>query len=157
SDRYSLVVSIGWAVVLAGVFLNIWPDLRGRRLLLISLAILIPTLSLMSYGEIFVLRNSTRLFPHILAHFPVQERLRLTRVDFYSRLGRAHEQHGELSEAEQALQTAVRLQPEFAPGHYQLGGVLKAAGDPDGAKASFQTAWRLDPSLLPPFNDLGVA
>ena len=145
SDRYSLVVSIGWSILLGGLFAEVWPRLQARRALIFVLALLLPTLGLMSYRQTLVWRTSTALFQHILAHLPDEPRLVAGRGDFYSRLARAHEQHGELVDAAQALRAAVRLRPDFALGQYQLGDILAAAGDPDAARASYEQAQRLDP------------
>ena len=157
SDRYSLVVTIGWAIVLGGLFAKIWPNPQARRVLLVALVFLLPTLGVLSYRQMFVWRTSPALFQHILAHLPDEPRLTVARVDFYGRLARAYEQHGELNEAVAAQKAALRLDPNFPEGHYRLAGILSAAGDVDAAAASYQTASRLDATLLPPFNDLGVA
>jgi tetratricopeptide (TPR) repeat protein len=157
SDRYSMLVGIGWSILLAGLFATLWPRLEVRRVLILVLALLLPMLCLISYRQSFVWQTSTSLFRHIIAHLPEEPRLAVGRLDFYNRLARAHQQRGELADAAQPLRAAIRLRPDFAQGHYQLGEILAAAGDPDTAKACYERALRLDAGLPPVFNDLGVA
>ena len=72
----------------------------------------------------------------------------------YYNLGRAYAQVNKLREAEDALRTALRLDPRLAAAHYQLGVVLTSAGRREDAKASFRQARDLEPSS--PFGQAAV-
>jgi Tfp pilus assembly protein PilF len=63
----------------------------------------------------------------------------------YHNLGWAYYNLDRLAEAEEALKTALRLDPEFASAHYHLGLVLLKAGRRDEARAAFVRARDLAP------------
>lgn len=54
------------------------------------------------------------------------------------------------SEAEGHLREALRLDPNLAPAHFQLGNLLEDSGRTKEAISQFQTATRLDPSYAEP-------
>jgi len=72
----------------------------------------------------------------------------------YYNLGRAYAQLGKMSEAEDALRTAIQLEPKLGAAYYQLGVVLAATDRKDEAKASFRRARDLDPAS--PFGQAAV-
>ena len=45
---------------------------------------------------------------------------------------------------------AFKVNPNYAPAHFNLGLLLRAAGDTAGAQQELATAQRLDPKLVPP-------
>ena len=157
TDRYSLVASIGWSILLAGTFVRFWPQLQARRVLLAALAVLLPTLGVMSYRQCFVWQTSTGFFRHILASWKDDPKLARPRLTINLRLAQAHMDHGEFASAAEVLRQVIRDNPDFPGGHQQLGRCLTLAGDLEGARASYKEAARLNPSLLPLLNDVGVA
>ena len=60
-------------------------------------------------------------------------------------LGRAMLDRGQITEAQAALEKAVKLSPESIAAWYDLGRVHAAAGRPDQANDCFETAIQLDP------------
>ncbi len=50
---------------------------------------------------------------------------------------------------------AIRLKPDYAEAHFNLGNALTAKGDPDGAIASFRAAIRLEPDYAEAHCNLG--
>jgi tetratricopeptide (TPR) repeat protein len=70
-----------------------------------------------------------------------------TSVDHLRLLGRALRMQSRLEDAQQALRSALQLQPDFAPLHEDLGDVLAALGHLEAAASSFQSALRLDARL----------
>ena len=69
------------------------------------------------------------------------------------RLGRS----GRWQEAVDALQKAVRLNPDSAETHYALANALQASGQIEQAIESYWRAIDLNPNLVEALNDLGVA
>jgi type IV pilus assembly protein PilF len=64
----------------------------------------------------------------------------------YYNLGRAYAQLKRLKEAEEALRTAIRLDPKLTAAHYQLGVVLTASDRREEAKAEFRRVRDLEPA-----------
>jgi type IV pilus assembly protein PilF len=64
----------------------------------------------------------------------------------YYNLGRAYAQIKKYPEAEEALRTAIQLQPTLGAAYYQLGVVLATTGRQEDAKSAFRKARDLDPS-----------
>lgn len=64
----------------------------------------------------------------------------------YYNLGRAYAQTGKGQEAEEALRTAIQLDPKLGAAYYQLGLVLVSAARQDEAKAAFRQARDLEPT-----------
>ena len=68
----------------------------------------------------------------------------------YFNLGSAVEQQGRLDEAEALYQEALRLDPQYAKPHYQLGLLHEGRGERDAAAreyGAFLRLWREDPRL----------
>ncbi|HEV8437312.1 MAG TPA: tetratricopeptide repeat protein [Methylomirabilota bacterium] len=72
----------------------------------------------------------------------------------YYNLGRAYGLAGKLPEAEEALRTAIRLDPKLAAAYYQLGVVLTTGGRREEAKGAFRRARDVDPAS--PFGQAAV-
>jgi Flp pilus assembly protein TadD len=54
------------------------------------------------------------------------------------------------TDAEQQFRESVRLKPDYAAAHYNLGLALQATGDDTGAEKAFARATELDPALKHP-------
>jgi type IV pilus biogenesis/stability protein PilW len=72
----------------------------------------------------------------------------------YYNLGRAYAQIKKYPEAEEALRTAIQLQPTLGAAYYQLGVVLLSTGRPEEAKGALRRARDLDPAS--PFGQAAV-
>lgn len=72
----------------------------------------------------------------------------------YYNLGRAYAQISKFQEAEEALRTAIQLQPKLPASYYQLGVVLTRTDRQEEAKAAFRRARDLDPAS--PFGQAAV-
>ncbi len=62
-----------------------------------------------------------------------------------------------LEEAAASYRQALRLKPDYAEAHNNLGVVLKELGQLDEAVASYQQALRLKPDYAQAHNNLGIA
>jgi tetratricopeptide (TPR) repeat protein len=67
------------------------------------------------------------------------------------------QRQGALKEAADEYRAVLRLAPDYAEAHANLGAVLARAGRIDEAIASYETALRLDPKLTPVLINLGLA
>ncbi|EEF58501.1 tetratricopeptide repeat protein [Pedosphaera parvula] len=157
SDRYSLVVSIGWSILLSALLAKLWAHLRLRQLLLGASTVTLLLFASMSYQQTFMWQTSVGFFQAILRPWKDEPKLASARLNLQMRLAQAHVDHGQFTNAVEVLREAIQIKPAFAEGHHQLGNALKETGDLDGASASYAEAMRLAPDLMPSLNDLGVA
>ena len=65
----------------------------------------------------------------------------------YQRRQRAPAPTGDLDGAIAEYRTALRLRPDYATAHHNLGDALRAKGDLDGAIAEYRTAVHLQPDF----------
>ncbi|QSJ16567.1 tetratricopeptide repeat protein [Nostoc sp. UHCC 0702] len=101
------------------------------------------------------LQNSQQAIYHYQAaiKLPIYPMLKL---GAYNNLGNLLKASGNLNGAKTAYETALKIDPDFAAGHYNLGMILKALGLLTDAIASYQKAIRLNPSYAEAYQNLGV-
>ena len=87
-----------------------------------------------------------------------QARLRRDPEDHESRTGLAvrYMEVGQVALAEQELREALRLAPDFADAHYNLGSVLQAQGSVRQAMGAYRRAISIDPTYSEAHNNLGA-
>lgn len=68
----------------------------------------------------------------------------------------ALQQQGKLEEAAAEYRALLKLKPDYAEAHANLGVVLARLNHYDGAAASYETALRLNPKLTPILLNLGI-
>ncbi|MEG4214054.1 tetratricopeptide repeat protein [Microcoleus sp. Pol14C6] len=75
----------------------------------------------------------------------------------YNNLGNLFKDEGDLKSAEKAYKAALKIDPNFAVGHYNLGLTLKAAGNLADAIAYYRQAIKIDPEHAEAHQNLAVA
>jgi len=75
----------------------------------------------------------------------------------YNNLGNLLKEEGDLKAAEKAYKAALKIDPNFAAGHYNLGLTLKAAGNLADAIAYYRQAIKLAPEHAEAHQNLAVA
>ncbi len=75
----------------------------------------------------------------------------------YNNLGNLFKDEGDLKSAEKAYKAALKIDPNFAAGHYNLGLTLKAAGNLADAIAYYRQAIKIDPEHAEAHQNLAVA
>jgi glycosyltransferase involved in cell wall biosynthesis len=81
----------------------------------------------------------------------------MLKLGAYNNLGSLFKEAGDLKNAKMAYGMTIRIDPNFAAGHYNLGLVLKAMGLFMDAIASYQKAIQLNPNYADAYQNLGVA
>jgi tetratricopeptide (TPR) repeat protein len=157
SDRYSLVVGLGWALVLGRALCQVWPRRPARQTLLTAVALLLLALGLLSYRQTFLWQTGPGFFYQLLVQLDDNPKFLPQRLALELRLAQAYRERHKLADAAATLLTALRLEPDLAAAHQLLGQTLLEAGDLDGAKSSLHEAARLDPAYVSWLNDLGAA
>lgn len=80
----------------------------------------------------------------------------ILKLGAYNNLGNLLKAAGDLKNARKAYQTTLKIDPNFASGHYNLGMTLKALGLFTDAIACYQKAIKLNPSYAEAYQNLGV-
>ncbi len=80
----------------------------------------------------------------------------MLKLGAYNNLGNLLKASGDLKSAKTAYETALRIDPSFAAGHYNLGMTQKALGLFTEAIASYQQAIALNPNYAEAYQNLGV-
>jgi glycosyltransferase involved in cell wall biosynthesis len=75
----------------------------------------------------------------------------------YNNLGNLLKDEGDLANAEKAYKAALKIDPNFAIGHYNLGMTLKAGGNLVDAIAYYRQAIKIDPEHAEAHQNLAVA
>jgi glycosyltransferase involved in cell wall biosynthesis len=75
----------------------------------------------------------------------------------YNNLGNLLKDEGDLTSAEKAYKAALKIDPNFAVGHYNLGLTLKAGGNLADAIAYYRQAIKIDPEHAEAHQNLAVA
>jgi tetratricopeptide (TPR) repeat protein len=75
----------------------------------------------------------------------------------YNNLGNLLKDEGDLTNAEKAYKAALKIDPNFAVGHYNLGMTLKAGGNLVDAIAYYRQAIKIDPEHAEAHQNLAVA
>lgn len=94
-----------------------------------------------------------------MAHYTAALKLHIypmLKLGAYNNLGNLLKAAGDLKYAKAAYETALRIDPNFAAGHYNLGMTFKALGLFNEAIASYQQAIKLNPNYAEAYQNLGV-
>ncbi len=95
-----------------------------------------------------------------IAHYSAAIKLHIypmLKLGAYNNLGNLLKAEGDLKNAKTAYETALRIDPSFAAGHYNLGMTFKALGLLNEAIASYTQAIKLNPNYAEAYQNLGVA
>jgi glycosyltransferase involved in cell wall biosynthesis len=80
----------------------------------------------------------------------------ILKLGAYNNLGNLLKAAGDLNTAKKAYQATLKIDPNFATGHYNLGMTLKALGLLTDAIACYQKAIKLNPRYAEAYQNLGV-
>ncbi len=80
----------------------------------------------------------------------------ILKLGAYNNLGSLLKSLGDLQSAKSAYEMTIRIDPNFAVGHYNLGMTLKAMGKFTDAISSYQRAVQLNPKYASAYQNLGV-
>ena len=79
-----------------------------------------------------------------------RERMNVQAATLATNTGARQLREGDLNGGIEQFRAALKMAPNFAPAHYQLGLALRQKGNLAQASAEFQKAHQLDPHLKPP-------
>jgi len=152
ADRYTYLPSIGLFIVLAWGAVDLLSKIPGARYIFVGGApVVLAVLFILTRHQLGYWKDGETLFKHTIA---VTDNNYLA----YSALGTSFEdddQHAQ--EALQFCAEAVRMEPDFPEGQYNLGTLLLTAGKTDEAIQHLQSALKANPRFADAENNLGKA
>ncbi len=157
ADRYSLMVDIGWSVLLGGLLVKAWPRRNARVFLLTVTIIMICGLGALSRQQEGLWQTNIGFFRTMIARLQNEPMLDSYRLEFYVRLAASYDERGDPAAAAETLRSAIGIWPNASKPYRFLGYTLEKNGDLDGAQTNLLAAVQRDPASLPTLNDLGVA
>ena len=150
ADRYTYFPSIGLSLAVAWLVPELLPAGSLRKWVLPSASVAaLAFFAVTAYGQIGYWTDSVTLFGHALAS---------TEDNAFTRylLGTASVNRGDLQEGVADLESAVRLDPQDAPYHFNLANALKRVGRTDEAADHYRAALALDARNADAHNNLGL-
>jgi tetratricopeptide (TPR) repeat protein len=142
SDRYSIIVSILWSVLMAAWLAYPKTKTVPRRISIILTSIIIVILGFLTFQQTLIWTNSKTLFTHIiktLGNDPY-------RSDIYWRLGTVYVMEGNVDEGIKYCTKAVEIEPANLNAQNALGSMLIRKNKPEEALGHFNVALLIDPS-----------
>ena len=173
SDRYSLVVSVTWSILLAAGLAN--PKMRAiPRMIVLTLAIWSITIfGAWTYHQSRVWTNSVTLFSHMIRTLGDDP----YRSDIHWRLGAILVEEGDTAAARKHFEQTLDLMPHHTLASFHLGRLLESQGQlqeavshyhragaaqlkvgwTEQAISTYQSLLRIQPDSALAHNELGVA
>lgn len=122
ADRYSLIVSICWSVLLAACLANPKTPRPLRSVLVVLSIVTVTALGLLSFRQTRIWNNSTALFEHTLRTLGDDP----YRGDIHCRLGIVMAEQGNSNQAIQHFQQTLQIMPDHPVAKYQLDVALQS-------------------------------
>jgi tetratricopeptide (TPR) repeat protein len=151
ADRYTYLPQIGLLVAIAWSLWDLTRALSAQKILLSGAAIIaIATLSILSWKQTRHWRDTETLWRHTLAVTPESDVA-------HAGLGGILFVRGQIEEAIQQYESALRLRGGNTAAHFGLGRALAAKQKTDAAIFHFEKALEIQPDYIGASNDLGIA
>ncbi len=124
SDRYSLIESVCWTVLLAAALWQLWEQAAWRKAIVTVSFLLLGLLSYLSFQQTRIWLNRFAFFDRALETLGTNPYA----YHIHSAAGLHYFNRGDFLQAERHLQAAVHLNPEKAAVHFSLAQVLYREG-----------------------------
>jgi lipoprotein NlpI len=153
NDRYSLLVSVLFSVLVAALLASPRMTTWLRNAAFVISAMVIASLGTLAFRQTYVWHDSVTLFEHMISTLGNDPYA----ADPHYRLGSLFVKQGRTDEAISHFEQAIRIKPDYADAHYNLGFSYGALGRYQDAIESYQQAIRIKPDYADAHNNLGVA
>ena len=155
ADRYAYVPLIGIFIIVAWGLPELMAKWHHRdKVLTIATGVLIPTLMVISWGQVSHWKNSITIFKHAIR---VTDKKYPTFAAAHSNLGLALFAERKTEEAISHYKTAIKLKPDYANAYNNLGVALFAERKTEEGISHYKTAIGLKPVFAQAHNNLGLA
>src|SRR6516164_2000124 len=155
ADRYTYLACAGWALLCGGGLASLWRYCQRRnidtrvRASLAGLALaVVAALSVLTWNQVEVWRDSETLWTHAVAVWPSSQS--------HFKLGEILAQRGDLAKATENFQAALRINPHNTDAHAGLGFAFAIQGRLSEALEQFDDALRIAPRFSRAHTGLGL-
>ena len=142
SDRYSLIVSILWSVLLAAWLIYLKAETFLYKISIALSVIIITALGFLTYRQTQVWADSKTLFTHMLKTLGDDP----YRNDILWRLGTVYAEKGDIDEGIKYCTKAVEISPGNFKAQNALGSMLMKKNNPEKALLHLNAALLIDPN-----------
>lgn len=150
SDRYSLIVSLVWSVLL-GAWIASPKTRRGHRSVILVISIVIITaLGVLTFRQTRIWDNSITLFKHTIQNLGDDP----YRQDIHWRLGKFYMQQGDTTKAIEQIQRTLEINPYHSMSNLLLTQILTQQGKIDAAVGHLKEILKTRPNDLQAINNL---
>ncbi|MEY2543898.1 MAG: protein O-mannosyl-transferase [Verrucomicrobiota bacterium] len=150
ADRYTYLPQIGLEIALVWLIWDLTKSWQSQKIILSGVgAIVVGTLSILSWKQTMHWRDTEALWRHTLAVTPDSDVA-------HAGLGGILFVRGQIAESIDHYESALRLRDGNAAAHFGLGRALAAKQKTDAAIFHFQKALSIQPDYIGASNDLGV-
>jgi tetratricopeptide (TPR) repeat protein len=151
ADRYTYIPSIGLFIAIVWAAADVALKIPQARNVLAGAAVMaLAAFFVLARHQLGYWRNGETLFKHTI---DVTDNNYLA----YSALGTSFDDDGHTNEAIHYCREAVRMEPDYPEGQYNLGTLLLAAGDTGEAIQHFEAALKDNPRFANAESNLGKA
>jgi tetratricopeptide (TPR) repeat protein len=151
ADRYTYISYIGLFIMLAWLGLQLLPKWKYRKTVLgLSMVLVLTTLGICAHRQISYWNNGIALFSHAI---DVTQNNWLA----YNNLGVAYARFDRYSEAIDACQQAVKINPYYDEAYLNLGNAYVGLGRDTEAIDAYQQVVKIKPDYAQAYNNLGLA
>src|SRR6516165_8581952 len=155
ADRYTYLACAGWALLCGGGLASLWRYCQRRnidtrvRASLAGLALaVVAALSVLTWNQVEVWRDSETLWTHAVAVWPSSQS--------HFKLGEILAQRGDLAKVTENFQAALRINPHNTDAHAGLGFAFAIQGRLTEALEQFDDALRIAPRFSRAHTGLGL-
>ena len=153
NDRYSIIVSILWSVLVTSGLFKLWPLPALRRVMAGVVAVIVVLLSMLSFGQVGIWHDSVTLHEYIIAKLGGHPYC----IGLYAQLGRIYSERGDDEKAASCFNQVLQLNPSVPEAHRFLGRILQQQGKLEEAIGHYRAALSIVPNDSYSLNNLGAA
>lgn len=143
SDRYSLVGSIAWAILLGGFWVCWAERVRGRLIQYGCALATVAVLAILSMRQLPFWANNFSFFPHVIAQVGENP----FRFQLLSRLAVVHRRAGLRVEAERYFVEALQQEPNALPERLMLADSQMVMGKRQAGRENYRKLLELSPEM----------
>jgi hypothetical protein len=154
SDRYNLMASMVWSVLLVAGLWRWRERLRWRRAALAAASLLLVGLAVLTHRQEGRWKTGTVFFDYVLSQMDRDTDVYYGTISY--RLGCAYLEATQYAQAERAFRETVRVTPSSKTAHAWLATTLALEKKSDEAEKSFKRALALAPDYVYARKNLGI-